>query len=144
MSEPRELSVTTHIDASPETVWQVMTGRMAEWWCPKPWTVTLDEIDLVAERVVPPDLHLHGLGRAAAVLALIHLVVAEGDRRLLKIVNRKGRKESAMGAVKGEEGGSRYSRSSQLPPCPPPRPPPWRRRALCPCPKSTPAGPRPC
>ena len=46
MSETRELSVTTHIDASPGTVWQVMTGRMAEWWCPKPWTVTLDEIDL--------------------------------------------------------------------------------------------------
>ena len=46
MSETRELSVTTHIDASPGTVWQVMTGRMAEWWCPKPWTVTLDAFDL--------------------------------------------------------------------------------------------------
>ena len=43
---PRELSVTTLIDATPEKVWQVMTERMAEWWCPKPWTVTLDEIDL--------------------------------------------------------------------------------------------------
>lgn len=43
---PRELSVTTLIDAAPDTVWQVMTERMAEWWCPKPWTVTLDEIDL--------------------------------------------------------------------------------------------------
>jgi uncharacterized protein YndB with AHSA1/START domain len=43
---PRELSVTTLIDAAPDTVWQVMTERMAEWWCPKPWTVTLDEVDL--------------------------------------------------------------------------------------------------
>ena len=43
---PRELSVTTLIDAAPGTVWRVMTERMAEWWCPKPWTVTLDEVDL--------------------------------------------------------------------------------------------------
>ena len=43
---PRELSVTTLIDAAPGKVWQVMTERMTEWWCPKPWTVTLDEIDL--------------------------------------------------------------------------------------------------
>ncbi|UKK86230.1 SRPBCC domain-containing protein [Sphingopyxis sp. BSN-002] len=43
---PRELSVTALIDAAPDKVWQVMTERMAEWWCPKPWTVTLDEIDL--------------------------------------------------------------------------------------------------
>lgn len=46
MTEARELSVTTLIDASPEDVWQVMTERMAEWWCPAPWTVTLDDIDL--------------------------------------------------------------------------------------------------
>ena len=46
MTEPRELSVSTFIDAQPDKVWQVMTERMAEWWCPKPWTVTLDEIDL--------------------------------------------------------------------------------------------------
>jgi uncharacterized protein YndB with AHSA1/START domain len=46
MSEPRELSVSTFIAAPPDKVWQVMTDRMAEWWCPKPWTVTLDAIDL--------------------------------------------------------------------------------------------------
>jgi len=43
---PRELSVSILIDASPEKVWQVMTERAAEWWCPKPWTVTLDAFDL--------------------------------------------------------------------------------------------------
>lgn len=32
-----ELSVTRLIDASPEKVWQVMTERTNEWWCPKPW-----------------------------------------------------------------------------------------------------------
>lgn len=36
-----ELSVTRHIAASPERVWDIMTNRMAEWWCPKPWTVEI-------------------------------------------------------------------------------------------------------
>ena len=32
-----ELSVTRLIDAAPDKVWQVMTQRTDEWWCPKPW-----------------------------------------------------------------------------------------------------------
>lgn len=40
-----ELSIKRHIDASPAHVWDVMTERMAEWWCPKPWTVELVEMD---------------------------------------------------------------------------------------------------
>lgn len=43
---PRELSTSIHIDAAPEKVWEVMTTRLAEWWCPQPWTVTIDEMDL--------------------------------------------------------------------------------------------------
>ena len=31
------LSVTRYIDAPPATVWDVMTNRLTEWWCPKPW-----------------------------------------------------------------------------------------------------------
>lgn len=33
----RELSVTRHIAAPPEKVWQIMTERQSEWWCPRPW-----------------------------------------------------------------------------------------------------------
>jgi uncharacterized protein YndB with AHSA1/START domain len=33
-----ELSVTRHIAAPPEIVWQIMTQRLPEWWCPRPWT----------------------------------------------------------------------------------------------------------
>lgn len=40
-----ELSVERHIAASPDTVWNVMTERMAEWWCPKPWTTEIVEMD---------------------------------------------------------------------------------------------------
>jgi uncharacterized protein YndB with AHSA1/START domain len=41
----RELSITRHIAAPPERVWQVMTERMTEWWCPKPWTTDIIELD---------------------------------------------------------------------------------------------------
>ena len=39
------LQIERHINASPETVWQVMTERMEEWWCPKPWRVEIIEQD---------------------------------------------------------------------------------------------------
>jgi uncharacterized protein YndB with AHSA1/START domain len=45
MSEDYELSVTHYIAAPPEKVWQVMTERLTEWWCPKPWTTEVIEQD---------------------------------------------------------------------------------------------------
>lgn len=42
---PMTLSVTRFIAAPPERVWQVMTERMAEWWCPAPWRVELTDMD---------------------------------------------------------------------------------------------------
>lgn len=32
-----QLTVERRIAARPERVWSVMTERLAEWWCPKPW-----------------------------------------------------------------------------------------------------------
>lgn len=40
-----ELAVTRLIDATPEHVWHVMTDRLAEWWCPKPWTTEIVRLD---------------------------------------------------------------------------------------------------
>jgi uncharacterized protein YndB with AHSA1/START domain len=42
----RELSVTRLINAPPETVWRAWTERLAEWWCPRPWTSEVVEMDL--------------------------------------------------------------------------------------------------
>ena len=39
------LSVTTYIDAAPEAVWEILTTRQEEWWCPKPWRVEIVEQD---------------------------------------------------------------------------------------------------
>ncbi len=41
----RELSVETFIDAPPEKVWEIMTERQEEWWCPKPWYARVDHQD---------------------------------------------------------------------------------------------------
>lgn len=40
-----KLGVSTWIDATPATVWDVMTRRMAEWWCPAPWRAEVVEQD---------------------------------------------------------------------------------------------------
>lgn len=32
-----ELSITRFIAAPPARVWDVMTNRQPEWWCPRPW-----------------------------------------------------------------------------------------------------------
>ncbi|MEW4467508.1 SRPBCC family protein [Parasphingorhabdus sp. JC815] len=44
-NEQYELSVSRHIAAPPEKVWQIMTERMAQWWCPKPWQAEIIEQD---------------------------------------------------------------------------------------------------
>ncbi len=40
-----QLSVTRYIEAAPELVWQVMTERMEEWWCPQPWRAEVVRLD---------------------------------------------------------------------------------------------------
>src|ERR1700761_7119632 len=44
-NENLELTVTRLIDAPVGTVWKVAIERLAEWWCPKPWTVEIVEQD---------------------------------------------------------------------------------------------------
>ena len=45
MADDLTLSVTIYIAAPPEKVWQVLTERIEEWWCPKPWRVEIVEQD---------------------------------------------------------------------------------------------------
>lgn len=40
-----DLSVTTYIAAPPQRVWEVMTERQEEWWCPVPWRASIDRQD---------------------------------------------------------------------------------------------------
>lgn len=36
MNNSRELSLTRHIEAPPDKVWDVLVNRQEEWFCPKP------------------------------------------------------------------------------------------------------------
>ena len=45
MTNDFALSIERHIAASPEAVWTVMTERITEWWCPKPWTTAIAALD---------------------------------------------------------------------------------------------------
>lgn len=39
-----ELSITRFIAAPPAKVWDVMTNRIEEWWCPRPWRAEFDNL----------------------------------------------------------------------------------------------------
>lgn len=41
-----ELSITRFIQAPPETVYRIYTGRTGEWWAPKPYATPIVEWDL--------------------------------------------------------------------------------------------------
>lgn len=42
---PYELKITRLIDAPRAAVWRAWTDHLAEWWCPRPWTVEIVEQD---------------------------------------------------------------------------------------------------
>ena len=41
MNSEHELSITHMIDAPRAAVWRALTGHLAEWWAPAPWTTEL-------------------------------------------------------------------------------------------------------
>ncbi|MFC7739105.1 SRPBCC domain-containing protein [Roseomonas sp. GCM10028921] len=45
MAEDRELRVERRIDAPVEKVWRVMTERLEDWFCPKPWRARIRELE---------------------------------------------------------------------------------------------------
>lgn len=53
-----ELSVERRIAAPTEKVWRIMTERLAEWWCPKPWRTIVNEIEWRAGGVF--DVEMRG------------------------------------------------------------------------------------
>ena len=40
-----ELAVDIFIEAPPKKVWDIMTTRQEDWWCPKPWRTEIIELD---------------------------------------------------------------------------------------------------
>lgn len=65
-----ELSVERRIAAPSEKVWRIMTERLPEWWCPKPWRTEVNALewraggafDMVMRGPEPDDASpIHGL-----------------------------------------------------------------------------------
>lgn len=43
-----ELSISRFIAAPPDVVWDAMTNRQDEWWCPRPWRSETKQLDRCA------------------------------------------------------------------------------------------------
>ena len=73
-----ELSITRHIEAPPAKVWDIMTNRMEDWWCPKPWRAEVDKL----ERRAGGDCHITMYGPDGEVHPHPgHILVWEEGRR---------------------------------------------------------------
>jgi len=78
MSEPHhELSVERYIAAPPSRVWQIMTERITEWWCPKPWTTEIRRLEWRAGG--PSEMTMRGPneGEIAEINGIVLEVVPE-------------------------------------------------------------------
>lgn len=64
-----ELTITRYIDAPPERVWDAMTRRQEEWWCPKLLRI-FARTDLTAEFPTLVDYVARGDARPAFQRAL--------------------------------------------------------------------------
>ena len=45
MADYHALTIVRTIAASPAKVWDIMTNRIEEWWCPKPWRAEFDDLE---------------------------------------------------------------------------------------------------
>ena len=73
-----ELSVERYIAAPPDSVWKIMTERLAEWWCPKPWRTEIDAIEWRAGGRF--DVTMHGPSGEVSPNHGIFLEVSPGRR----------------------------------------------------------------
>jgi len=73
-----ELSVSRYIAASPEQVWQVITRQLSDWWCPKPWYVSIDALEW--RTAGPFNLTMHGPEGEVIPTQGVFLEVVPGER----------------------------------------------------------------
>ncbi|RZF64071.1 ATPase [Sphingomonas populi] len=78
MSEGNDLSITRLIDAPVDRVWSIVTERLTEWWCPKPWTTEIVELDWRAGG--RSAMVMHGPNGEAHAQEGVFLEVAPGER----------------------------------------------------------------
>lgn len=77
MSELLELSIERHIAAPPAVVWQIMTERLAEWWCPKPWITEIRRLEWRAGGPAEMTMRGPGEGEVSPIDGVVLEVVPE-------------------------------------------------------------------
>ncbi len=115
-ADPHELAVERHIAAPPERVWQVMTERLAEWWCPKPWTTEIVENDWRPGG--RSAMNLHGPDGETHVMDGVILEFTPGRRLVFTDAFKVGWLPAEAGmigifAIEAEGEGTRYRASSR-------------------------------
>lgn len=79
MSALHELSVERRIAAPPAVVRRVWEERLAEWWCPKPWTTSVEALDLRPGGTFAATIR----GPAGEVMPHVGVVLEAGPDRLV-------------------------------------------------------------
>lgn len=113
---PFELSVTHYIDAPTASVWKIMTERMAEWWCPKPW-----QTEIIAQEWRAGGrsaLVMHGPNGEKNPIEGIFLEVTPGQRFVFTDAldanwNPQGPFMVGIFALEAEGAGTRYTASAR-------------------------------
>ena len=115
-AEDLTLSVTIWIDAPPEQVWQVLTTRQEEWWCPKPWRVEIIEQDWRSGGRAA--MTMHGPNGEVMPNDGIFLEVVPGERYVVTDAFTAGWKPArpfmvGVWEIAPENGGTRYTGSAR-------------------------------
>jgi len=111
-----ELSVTRHIAAPPDKVWDVMANHIEQWWCPKPWRAEFETL----ERRAGGASHCTMYGPDGEVHPHPGLVLAwEEGRRFALTDAIVGDLEPAgpfmigIWEIEAEDGGTRYTATAR-------------------------------
>ncbi|MBO9575899.1 MAG: SRPBCC domain-containing protein [Sphingobium sp.] len=110
------LSVTIYIEAAPAHVWQVMTERQEEWWCPRPWRVEIVEQDWRAGGRA--SMTMHGPDGETMPNEGVFLEVTPGVRYVVTDAFHAGWKPAGpfmvgIWAIEPEGSGTRFTGSAR-------------------------------
>ncbi len=113
---PLELSVTRHIDAAPNRVWQLMAEHTTQWWCPRPWWTEIIEQDWRAGG--RSAMVMHGPDTSTEPLEGIFLEVTPGRRFVFTDAitaqwQPQGPFMIGSFEINDEDGGTRYTASAR-------------------------------
>jgi uncharacterized protein YndB with AHSA1/START domain len=111
-----ELSVSTFIAAPPAKVWDMMTNRQEEWWCPLPWRAKI-----VAQERRPggrADMVFHGPDGEEMPQNGIYLAWDEGrlfatTDAITADLQPSGPFMIGIWEIAAEEGGTRYTATAR-------------------------------